>query len=333
LLNLPSRAEWLRCLAWLIAAFRPDGPYPFLILQGPPGAGKSFATRVLRFLVDPSTAPLSPVPSSVRDLLAVARQSWVLALDHISTLSPRLVDALCRLSSGLGAAVQESWHSGAQPLLQYYKRPVILNVSSRWSCPPEIAQRAITLNLPPLPDECRRPEFALLAEFHRAAPAILAVLCSAISAALARLPQQDQPVSKAPDAAAWAIAASPALGCTADEMREALTPPSPPHPMVEAVRTLIEQRRRWTGTATELLDLLQPALSCHTPAGVAKQLRTCMLRLADDHIELKFRHLHGKKRIIELRDEPGGAWDSETPPHPPPDFSPSPQPTQNEDLT
>jgi Cdc6-like AAA superfamily ATPase len=41
-LNLPTRDAWLRCLAWLLAALRPSGPFPILILQGPPGSGKTF---------------------------------------------------------------------------------------------------------------------------------------------------------------------------------------------------------------------------------------------------------------------------------------------------
>jgi len=140
------------------------------------------------------------------------------------------------------------------------------------------------------------------------------------------------PSGKFADAVAWAVAASPALGCTEEEMQQALTPPPPPHPMVEAVRTLIEQRRYWTGTATQLLDLLQPALSCHTPSGVSKQLKTCMLTLADYGIELKFRRLHGGARVVELQDDPGDAWSEKNPPHASPDFDSPPQPTESEEL-
>jgi hypothetical protein len=115
-LNLPSRADWLRCLAWLLAALRPDGPFPVLILQGPPGSGKTFAARILRSLIDPSTSPLTPIPSSVRDLLTLARHNWILAFDHLSALSPQLSDALCRLSSGLGATLRETSGPGTEPL-------------------------------------------------------------------------------------------------------------------------------------------------------------------------------------------------------------------------
>jgi len=90
------------------------------------------------------------------------------------------------------------------------------------------------------------------------------------------------PSGKSADVLAWAMAASPALGCSEDEMRQALTPPPPPHPMVEVVRALIEQRRQWTGTATELLELLQPLVPCQTPKGVSQQLKNCTRALASN---------------------------------------------------
>jgi hypothetical protein len=45
------------------------------------------------------------------------------------------------------------------------------------------------------------------------------------------------------------MAASPAFGCTEAEMRQAFAF-AEPHPMAEAVRNLLEQRRQWTGSAT-----------------------------------------------------------------------------------
>jgi hypothetical protein len=329
-LNLSGRADWLRCLAWLLAAFRPYGPYPFLILQGPPGSGKTLAARILRFLIDPSVTPLSPTPSSVRDLLTLARHNWVLAFDHISTLSPQLTDALCRLSSGIGAAVRETPRAAPEPLLQSYKRPVLLTVTDRWSCPADLADRAITVTLPPVC--CRRTEADLLTAFSEARPGILGALCSAVGTALSRQPQTNLPGGRCADALAWAIAASPALGCTEEEMRQAFPPPSPPHPMVEAVSSLLEQRRHFTGTATQLMDLLGPALSCQLPKGLSQQLRSCTLTLADSGIEVRFRRLHGGRKVIELRPDRGVASREKAPPDATPDFDLTPQPTETEEL-
>jgi len=335
-LNLPSRAAWLRCLAWLLAAFRPDGPYPFLIIQGPPGSGKSFAARLLRSLIDPCSAPLTPIPSSVRDLLTLARHNWILAFDHISTLSPQLTDALCRLSSGLGASLRETFGPAPDPLQQYIRRPILLTVTERWSCRPDnvsaIAKRALVVTLPPLTAGAR-PEDSLLSVLDDAWPAIVGALCSAVSTALSRMPQMNQPTGRSASALAWAMAASPALGCTGEEMQRAFDPPPPPHPMVEAVRNLLEQRKQWTGSATDLLELLQPFATCTTPKGVSQQLRNCMLTLADSGIELKFRRLHEGARIIDLREDPGDAYCKNDPSDASPDSDPPPQPTETEEVT
>ncbi|SPE36894.1 exported hypothetical protein [Candidatus Sulfopaludibacter sp. SbA6] len=97
-----------------------------------------------------------------------------------------------------------------------------------------------------------------------------------------RMPQINQPTGRCASALAWAMAARPALGCTDEEIQLAFHPPLPPHPMVEAVRNLLDQRKHRTGSATELLDLLQPFASCQTPKGVSQQLKNCTRALASN---------------------------------------------------
>src|SRR5262249_54361737 len=64
LLGIRDDVHWTALLAWLAATLRPSGPYPILILSGPPGSGKTTLARMLRTLVDPCTAPLLPLPDS-----------------------------------------------------------------------------------------------------------------------------------------------------------------------------------------------------------------------------------------------------------------------------
>ncbi|MGB9796995.1 MAG: hypothetical protein ACPLSK_00060, partial [bacterium] len=64
--NVPDEDSWRLLVAWLVMAFRPTGPYPILILQGEQGSAKSTTARVLRALVDPSTAPLRTTPREER---------------------------------------------------------------------------------------------------------------------------------------------------------------------------------------------------------------------------------------------------------------------------
>ena len=58
LLNLTGVEEWNRCLCWLLAALRPHGPYPTLVLTGPKSSGKTTAALLLRSLIDPAQHPL-----------------------------------------------------------------------------------------------------------------------------------------------------------------------------------------------------------------------------------------------------------------------------------
>jgi hypothetical protein len=304
-LNLPDRAAWIRCLAWLLSAFRPYGPFPFLVFQGPAASGKTFAARVLRSLIDPNAAPLTPVPSTVRDLLAVARQNWVLAFDHVSALAAQLRDALCRLSTGLGASLRETPYFEPEPLLQSLRRPVLFTATPRWSPPPELAERALIVSLPPLPPANRLPETELLATLRQFLPAILGALCSAVSTALRRLPDLGVRSGRLPDAFAWILAASPALACpgepcfTEDEIREAFALPAP-RTVAEAVRLLLEQQTHWSGTASQLFQLLSPLESCCSPKLLSEQLRESAPALAAGAITVKFRRVHEGVRLIDL---------------------------------
>ncbi|HEV3198686.1 MAG TPA: prolyl oligopeptidase family serine peptidase [Bryobacteraceae bacterium] len=222
-INVSSRLDWLRCLAWLLAALHPYGPFPALILQGPPSSGKTLAARILRALIDPSTALLSPIPSSVRELLTLASHNWILAFDHVCTLAPNLTDAFCRLSVAAPIALRETGTPTSDPLLKSYRRPILLTATDRFSCPADLAERALAVNFSHLPPESRGTEATLCTAFAEALPAILAALCTAVSTALRRLPEIKPPTGRCADALAWAMAASPALGCSEDEMRQAFS--------------------------------------------------------------------------------------------------------------
>jgi hypothetical protein len=298
-LGAPGSSDWLRCLAWLLASLRPGGPFPILILRGPSGCGKSFAARILRTIIDPSSAPFTPLPGSARELLTLARLNWVLAFDHVSTLTPEIADTLCRLTSGVGLAHREPGQP--EPLQLYIKRPILLTVtdhgSDEWTPPRDLAARALTVTLGPLTDANRRPEQELANTLQEALPTILGALYSAVSQALAGPPQHTASATRHAAALAWAQAAAPGLNCTADEMLEAFHTPPESSPFVDAVAALLNRTPRWSGTATELL-LLVPL--CQTPRALAARLNQSILPLADAGIHVEFRRLPGGVRVIDL---------------------------------
>ena len=294
-LGAPDSPDWLRCLAWLLAALRPGGPFPILILRGPSGCGKSLAARILRTIVDPASSPFTPLPSSARELLTFARLNWVLAFDHVSTLTPQIAAALCRLATGVGVALREPGQR--EPLQLFIKRPILLTVTDTWTPPPDLAARALIVTLPPLAEDARRPEPEIGGIFQQAFPRILGALCTAVSHALACQPLPQPSHSRHAAALAWAQAAAPALNCTPREMLEAFDTPPPSDPFVDAVRAFLDRTPRWTGAAAELLKLLP---LCRNPQKLSLKLRDSILPLADAGIDVQFRRLPGGAKVIDL---------------------------------
>jgi hypothetical protein len=77
---------WILIRAFLVAALCPGLPCPILVVNGEQGAGKSTACRIISSLIDPRTSALRGVPRDVRDLVAAARNSWLVCFDNLSRL-------------------------------------------------------------------------------------------------------------------------------------------------------------------------------------------------------------------------------------------------------
>ena len=186
-LNVRSDSEFVVVISWALACLRDRGPYPVLVLTGEQGAAKSSFPKMLRSLVDPNAAPLRALPREERDLFIAANNARVLAFDNVSILPPWMSDTLCRLATGASFAVRRLY-SDQDEVLFDAARPVILNGIEEFVTRPDLADRAIFLTLEPIPEERRRAEAELLAEFDAERPRILGALLDAVSKGLAMLP-------------------------------------------------------------------------------------------------------------------------------------------------
>jgi putative DNA primase/helicase len=254
-------------VAWLAAACRPHGPYPLLILQGEQGSAKSTTAKLLRRLIDPSTAPLRTPPREERDLVIAANNSWVVAYDNLSGIQPWLSDALCRLATGGGFSTRELYTDSDEVIFDL-TRPVILNGIDHLAERPDLADRAIILNLPPIDESARREEADIYRQYEEERPYILGALCTAVSQAMACLPEVR--LARKPrmaDFAIWATAAEQSCGfqsgafmsAYAGNRAEAVQETLESDPVSAAIIALINEEQidgQWTGTAQDLLQIL-----------------------------------------------------------------------------
>jgi hypothetical protein len=295
LLNLGA-ADFHRTLVWLLAALHPSGPHPILVIDGPPSSGKSTAARMLRALIDPNAAPLLSLPFSEQELLALAMHNWILAFDHTGPIRPNISATLCRLAAG-AAIRQREKSDGREPTVQELRRPTIVTAASGWNPDESLAERTLTINLPPLSPKTRRTEAALWQDFEIVRPSLLAALCDATTRALSakrQHPPAPSPQPRHPDAAQRAIAAFPQnkqaiLGA----LNETLTTP-----ILESIAALLKTAPQWAGTATDLLHEI--AVTTVTAPALSHHLRSHKNHLASQNITLHFTRKHGGSRLIKL---------------------------------
>ena len=144
---------------------RHGGPYPLLAVSGEQGSAKTVLSKILRALIDPNAAPVRTVPREERNLFVAATSSHLLAFDNLSDLPVWISDALCRLASGGSFAVRRLYTDRDEVLLQA-ARPIILNGIEDVITRPDLADRALFITLPHVPEERRRAEKEIWSRFR-----------------------------------------------------------------------------------------------------------------------------------------------------------------------
>jgi len=273
LLPIAGDDEFRLIVLWILAALRPFGPYPIIAWSGEQGTGKSFASKVLRRLVDPSGDDVMQPPREDRDLIAAARSNHVLAFDNLSSVSSELADSLCRLSTG-GDLGGRLLYTNDESAAFAARRPIILNGIPDLTTRGDLASRALFVRLSPM--HRRRPEADLWAQFDATAPGILGALLTVLAAAMARLPNVRLPDDSADlrmaDFAVLAIAAEPALGWPAGSAIAALrrnaqtaaTALADLDAVAVALRRFIEQEGSYAGLVSRLHMRLNESVDLDT---------------------------------------------------------------------
>jgi Primase C terminal 2 (PriCT-2) len=317
--NVGSDADFVLVIGWLIAALRPTGPYPVLIINGEHGAGKSICCRVIRRLIDPNAAELRSEPREERDLLLAAKNGWIVALDNLSYVKNDLSDAICRIATKGAFGIRALYTDDEEFLLEVC-RPVLLNGIPPLAARADLADRAVVLVLPNMNEKTRRTEEEFWEAFEAASPRIFGALLDGLSGALRCLPSTELQTStrmmdfvKLGEAACRGLGAAPGTfeAAYAANRSSANEDAVDADPVAGAVLHLATKKRQFIGTATELLN----ALEAFSPPNrqdrrwpkdatrLSGQLRRVAPLLRPRGIEINFDRTHdaARNRLIEIK--------------------------------
>jgi hypothetical protein len=300
-----TASDFTLVVAYLLAALRPRGPYPILILYGEQGAAKTNFLRRLRSFVDPHIVATNALPPSSRDLFIAARNSHLQTFENVSKLSDQMSDNFCRLATGGGLRIRTMFRDADETLFRG-ARPIafegISNVVSR----PDLQDRAIIFQLGSLLEYMT--ELDSDSAFERQRASIFGALLDMLVGGLERLPvtRLISPPRMA-DFAHWAVACGVENFETgyADNRRHATNVMLSHDPVAKAVRAAIMERNFFSGTMEDLLDIVGPTTGLKSTKKLSDELRRLIppLRTVGVHVVFEQRTAEHRPFRIEYRPE------------------------------
>jgi hypothetical protein len=268
-INVVQKDQWIMAVSWLFGALNPSGPYPILILHGEQGSAKSTTAKILRDLIDPSSALVRSPPRSERDLMISAQNGRVLAFDNLSGINREMSDALCRISTGGGMSLRGLF-TDSEEVIFVAMRPIILNGIDNIANRDDLADRSLIVYLPRIHESKRKLENELWREFAVAKPRILGALLNAVSCGLKHFGHtQLKSYPRMADFAKWVVSAESKLPWrkgeflkTYEENRsESALACFDSDALAIVLREYIEMVKEWEGTASELKKTLEDHVS------------------------------------------------------------------------
>ncbi len=275
-LNIRTDDDFVLVVAWLLTAMNPAVPTPILTLQGEQGSAKSTTARLIRSVIDPSEVPLRPAPRDERDLYIAGKRNAVMILDNLSGLKPWLSDSLCRICTGGGFSTRRLYSDDDEIVINL-KRPVILNGIDAIATRGDLMDRSIVLDLPAIPPGKRVDEEEFWSNFNKARPAILAGLLDGYVSGLANQGKIRLPgLPRMADFAKWTAGCEKAYdwptGTILNAYRvnrgQAVEAGLDADITATAIRSIMADRDKWQGTATELVQAIRSA----SPDGISDKL-------------------------------------------------------------
>lgn len=305
-------------LAWMIFSLMPDGPFAILVLRAFHGAGKTTTSRYIISLVDPRKGGLRAFPKDERDLAIAARNGWLMGFDNLSHVPATISDALCRLTHGAGFATRTLYENTEETIIDA-KRPILLNSISDIIDRPDLADRVLLLELPPL-DGPRKTEAQIEEQFQKMAPRLMGAILDLMVQVIRELPDVGfEGLPRMADFARVGIAVERVLEYPAGSFmasylgkRAELTANVLDHPVVAGVFNLLENSSPdgWFGTFKELRADLEEIVSesdrrspnwPKTEKGLGNLLRNMAPAIRSQGVEITFPGHSKKGSILKIK--------------------------------
>ncbi|WP_019177682.1 bifunctional DNA primase/polymerase [Methanomassiliicoccus luminyensis] len=206
--------QWVLCKPHVLQLFIPGHPIAFLNPNNRKGAAKTSTAKVIRELVDPSSSPLQELNNPRTNLNDLFEQNFLPIFDNVDgDIKDFIFNKLCRVNTGEASQERELYKNKEQVLYEYQRTAIITSIAPVGPDHPDFVQRTVYVGLRFIPEEERKDEEQLKADFTAMRGQVLGFIFSTLSKALGL--KNEVHLDRRPrmaDYAIWGEALSRALG-------------------------------------------------------------------------------------------------------------------------
>jgi len=302
--------------AWLVACAFSNAPRPAITFHGPQGASKTTTARCIKSISDPSLTESVDLGKSPADLAQILDHHGVPCFDNMTSIQAWAADMLCRGVTG-GAFSKRELYSDDSDVILSFKRPMIITGINIPTHAPDLLDRLLLIELERIQADQRVDEATFWARFNDDKPMLFGALLDGISGALRHL--SGIKLGRMPrmaDFARVACAYAEFSGVGSERMLDIIMRHTSRQteevleadPVATAIREFVLKRRSWSGTAVQLLELLNESAPSPRPDGWPRQANNLTRKMNVLHATLNevgisiCKHKEGsaRKRFLTL---------------------------------
>lgn len=304
----------LAYLTFMIASPKVDSSkYVFLVLRGAQGTGKTFACKVIKGLIDPSSIDAQTLPNSARELGIMLQSCHLALIDNVRDLSPHMSDMLCMASTG-GVTVGRKLYTDDGLMALKLHGGILFNGIHPFMGQSDFSDRTLCLELSPIGSDARRSDSEMLRALEVDRPLILGGFYQLIQKVLQVLPNvRPEAPTRMVEFCRWLAGVEQVLELAPRSLQQAyrdtLTDSQleslMDNPLAAVLLQFAEKQEFWEGTPTELYqELSNTASFTHqrsrawpsSAASMSKRLHGLQGPLLSQGVEISI--ARGKERQI-----------------------------------
>jgi hypothetical protein len=310
-------------LAAILGCFIEKGEFPFTLLFGPHGSSKTTTLKRIFSLVDPVLNNPSGPAREDRDVMIIARITFIQANDNVKHYSSERQGTLCRLTSG-GSVHGRSLYTDMDTFSVSVARPVIATSTIVVVTEEDLMDRMILIRMglsfddPDNKQLQRKTRAKLDRAFEKEWPKLFGCILTAVSHGLRNADKEPEvALPRLADVAVWTWQCEPGLGWEHgtileawEEMNaEASKDLAELDPVAAAMTSFMVGREMWLGTMAELLANLAMKVPMKVTktkdwplngAVLSRRLRALSTVLHRNGLVLRWTHDVGGNRIFRI---------------------------------